>query len=311
MMRRKILILTAVLTALAAGAALAATTSLTVSGSDLQCSADGGAPGTCPTTAAVAAGHALTIKSPSTTTTTTTTPGPPLTIPLKFDNFDSSDFDSRNGSVVTSTEQAYSGTHSAKVAVQGETINRGWSWAQPPSYCAGSLAPVGSTRSIKAEFFVPSPSVHHNTRLVGLSYDRDCLGAAHSSMVDVLLDQGSVYLKTADYGGDCAGCDPTTLSPRVPIPANQWVSIEMRVHVARDSTGWGELLVNGISQGRYYANTMKTSWGDYNEVQWGAGWSEAGTPATYLYLDDATVSTLQRHLAAHHNPNIQQHSWTP
>jgi hypothetical protein len=37
---------------------------------------------------------------------------------------------------------------------------------------------------------------------------------------------------------------------------------------------------------------MTTAWGNYNEIQWGAGWADSGTATQYLYLDDATVASF-------------------
>jgi hypothetical protein len=211
-------------------------------------------------------------------------------------------FDGTNGSVSYSSDRAYSGTRSAKILMRANAIDRGWSWQDSGDYCAGSgthaansFAPVGSNRSIKAEFYLSHPKRAVGVRLLALSYDNgDCVHRGTGSIVELSLDRGSVHLAASHYGGACPGCKARRLSPDVDISrlANKWVTLEIRVHIARDRTGWGQLVVDGTSYPVVHGATMTTAWGNYNEIQWGAGWADSGTATQYLYLDDATISSF-------------------
>jgi hypothetical protein len=210
------------------------------------------------------------------------------------------EFDSSNGSATYSTDHAYAGTESAKILTEADSINRGWTWQDPSNYCAGSgtndvntFAPVGSNRDIKGEYYLSNPAGMQGVRVMALSYDfGDCLPSEpHGSLVGVDVTNGMAFAHAANYGGDCAGCNEfhtTSLA----VPANQWVSIEMKVHVARDSTGSIQLIVNGVATPVVNGPTLTTSWGNYNEIQWGAGWAEPGTTTQYLYLDNATFASF-------------------
>jgi hypothetical protein len=132
-------------------------------------------------------------------------------------------------------------------------------------------------------------------RLLALSYDNgDCLHQATGSIVALSLERGFLHLEASNYGGACPGCNTRRLSPKVDISrlANQWVSLEMRVHIARDRTGWGQLVVNGTPYSIIHGATITTAWGNYNEIQWGPSWAGTGTATQYLYLDDATFSSF-------------------
>jgi hypothetical protein len=186
--------------------------------------------------------------------------------------------------------------------MEADSINRGWTWQDPSNYCAGAgtndvntFAPVGSNRSVSGEFYITDPRDAVGERLLALSYDNgDCLGQSTSSLIGIVLTGGSIYLHSSNYGGSCAGCNNTDFSPSVDISglANQWVKLEMRIHVARDNTGWAQLVVNGKAYPVAYGPTLTTSWGNYNEIQWGSGWAEPGTATQYLYLDDATFASF-------------------
>jgi hypothetical protein len=211
-------------------------------------------------------------------------------------------FDGTNGSVSYSSDRAYSGSRSSKILMRASTIDRGWSWQDPGDFCAGSetnavnsFAPIGSNRSIKAEFYLSHPKRTVGVRLLALSYDNvDCVHQATGSIVELDLDRGLVHLESSNYGGVCPSCRARQLSPDVDISrlANQWVTLEIRVHIARDRAGWGQLVVNGKPYPIVHGATMTTAWGNYNEIQWGAGWADSGTATQYLYLDDATVASF-------------------
>lgn len=208
-------------------------------------------------------------------------------------------FDASNGTVTYVTNFAHNGVGSAEIPVAASTINRGWFWQNPSNYCDGSgtndintFAPVGSNRDIKADYYITNPNGMQGVRVLALSYDfGDCLPTEpHGSLVGVDVTAGSAFAHAANYGGDCAGCNEFHTTS-LPVPANQWVNIELKVHVARDNTGSIQLLVNGVSTPVVNGPTLTTAWGNYNEIQWGAGWAEPGTVNQNEWLDDTTLSS--------------------
>ncbi len=201
-------------------------------------------------------------------------------------------FDGVNGQVTADTTRAYKGTRSAKVIAAGEAINRGWIFADKTDYCKGVLAPIGSERWIGLAVYVDDPLVHKTTRIVATSFNPSGCGWNNGgSIIALNLHQGKLRLEAYEYQ---SGNNMTLLSPSTNFPAKKWLYVQIGFKVSRDSTGWGELVVDGVSQGRISGQTMKTAQGDYNSIQFGAGWSWPGTPSTPLWLDDIYLAGTRR-----------------